>query len=50
MVVKQEGLSVNKNSSNQVLFIALQADESTGLDALYLTNYAQLNIVDPSRV
>ncbi|MDE7461639.1 MAG: efflux RND transporter permease subunit [Muribaculaceae bacterium] len=50
-VVKQEGLSVSKNSSNQVLFVALQADKDTGYDALYLTNYAQLNIVDPlSRV
>ncbi len=50
-IVKQEGLSVNKNSSNQVLFIALEADEGSGYDALYLTNYAQLNIVDPlSRV
>lgn len=46
-IVKQEGVSVNKNSSNQVLFIALQADEGSGYDALYLTNYAQLNIVDP---
>ena len=50
-VVKQEGLSVSKNSSNQVLFVALQADKDPGYDALYLTNYAQLNIVDPlSRV
>lgn len=50
-VVKQEGLSVAKNSSNQVLFVALESDEGTGYDALYLTNYAQLNLVDPlSRV
>lgn len=45
--VKEEGISVNKNSSNQVLFIALQAPPGSGLDALYLTNYAQLNLIDP---
>lgn len=49
--VKEQGLSVNKNSSNQVLFIALQSDGREGPDALYLTNYAQLNLIDPlSRV
>ncbi|MDE6234583.1 MAG: efflux RND transporter permease subunit [Muribaculaceae bacterium] len=46
-IVKEEGISVNKNSSNQVLFIALQAAPGSGLDALYLTNYAQLNLIDP---
>lgn len=45
--VKEEGISVNKNSSNQVLFLALQAAPGSGLDALYLTNYAQLNLIDP---
>lgn len=45
--VKEEGISVNKNSSNQVLFIALQSTPGSGLDALYLTNYAQLNLIDP---
>ena len=50
-VVKQEGISVIKNSSNQVLFLALKAPEGSDMDALYLTNYAQLNIIDPlSRV
>ena len=50
-VVKEEGVSVSKNSSNQVLFLALQAPDDSGYDALYLTNYAQLNIIDPlSRV
>lgn len=49
--VKEEGISVNKNSSNQVLFLALQSAPGSGLDALYLTNYAQLNLIDPlSRV
>lgn len=50
-VVKEEGVTVSKNSSNQVLFLALQAPDDSGYDALYLTNYAQLNIIDPlSRV
>lgn len=49
--VKQEGVSVSKNSSNQVLFLALMSDKKANLDALYLTNYAQLNLIDPlSRV
>lgn len=44
--VKQQGVSVNSRSSNIVLFIALESDGSHDYDALYLTNYAQLNIVD----
>lgn len=49
--VKEQGVSVNKQSSNNVLFLALEADDSERYDALYLTNYAQLNITDPlSRV
>ncbi len=49
--VTQTGVSVTKQSSNQVLFLALQADNPKRYDALYLTNYAQLNITDPlSRV
>ncbi|MDE5903193.1 MAG: efflux RND transporter permease subunit, partial [Muribaculaceae bacterium] len=50
-VVEEEGLSISKNSSNQVLFLSLHADEGSGYDALYLTNYAQIHILDPlSRV
>lgn len=50
-VVKQEGLQVNKNSSNNVLFISLYSDDPKLYDATYLTNYAQLNLIDPlSRV
>ena len=50
-VVKEEGLSVMKNSSNQVLFVSLESKDGSGYDALYLTNYAQLNLIDPlSRV
>lgn len=44
--VKQQGIMVATKSSNIVLFIALQADDSKRYDALYLTNYAQLNIVN----
>ena len=48
--VTQEGVQVNKESSNNVLFLALKGD-STRYDALYLTNYAQLHITEPlSRV
>ncbi len=49
--VAQQGVSVNKESSNQLMFVALTADDSKRYDALYLTNYAQLNLVNPlSRV
>lgn len=44
--VTQEGVSVSKQSSNNVLFIALLGD-STRYDALYLTNYAKLHITEP---
>lgn len=45
-IVKQEGVDVVSRSSNIVLFLALQSDRPDRYDALYLTNYAQLNIVD----
>lgn len=49
--VKQQGVSVSKSSSSQVLFVALTTDRPDLYNALYLTNYAQLNLVDPlSRV
>ena len=44
--VKQEGVQVMSESSNIVLFIALESDDPERYDALYLTNYAKLNIVD----
>lgn len=48
--VKQQGISVSKQSSDNVLFLALEGD-SDRYDALYLTSYAQLHITDPlSRV
>ncbi len=49
--VAQQGVSVNKEASNQIMFVSLTADDSKRYDALYLTNYAQLNLVNPlSRV
>ncbi|MDE6006433.1 MAG: efflux RND transporter permease subunit [Muribaculaceae bacterium] len=49
--VTQQGVSVRKESTNQVLFCTLESDDPDRYDALYLANYAQLNLVDPlSRV
>lgn len=49
--VIQQGLTVSKRSSDNVLFITLESDNPKEYDALYLTNYAQLNLIDPlSRV
>lgn len=49
--VAQQGVSVNKEASDQIMFVALTADDSERYDALYLTNYAQLNLTNPlSRV
>ncbi len=49
--VAQQGVSVNKEASDQIMFVALLADDPQRYDALYLTNYAQLNLVNPlSRV
>ncbi|MDE7115707.1 MAG: efflux RND transporter permease subunit, partial [Muribaculaceae bacterium] len=48
--VTEQGVNVIKESSDEVLFCALESDNPR-YDALYLTNYAQLNVVDPlSRV
>ena len=44
--VKQEGIQVRSEASNIVLFIALLSDDPERYDALYLTNYAKLNIID----
>lgn len=49
--VAQQGVSVNKEASDQIMFVALTANDSERYDALYLTNYAQLNLTNPlSRV
>lgn len=44
--VKQQGVTVMSRSTNQILFIALQSDDPERYDALYLTNYANLNLTD----
>lgn len=44
--VKQQGVTVSSRSSNEILFISLQSDDPERYDALYLTNYANLNITD----
>lgn len=45
-VVTEEGINVRKESTNNVLFISLNSDDPELYDALFLTNYAQLNITD----
>lgn len=44
--VTQQGVQVMSSSTNTILFVALEADPGYNYDALYLTNYAQLNITD----
>lgn len=44
--VKEQGVSVMAESSNIILFIALESNDPQRYNALYLTNYAQLNIID----
>ncbi|MBD5192348.1 MAG: efflux RND transporter permease subunit [Bacteroidales bacterium] len=44
--VKQQGVSVMSESTNTILFIALESDDPDRYNSLYLTNYAKLNIVD----
>ena len=44
--VKQQGVSVTSQSSNIILFVALETDDPQRYDALYLTNYAKLHLVD----
>lgn len=49
--VTEQGISVRKESSNQVLFATLESDDPERYDALWLNNYANLHLVDPlSRV
>lgn len=44
--VNQQGVNVTSRSSNIIMFIAIESDDSHRYDALYLTNYAKLNLVD----
>ncbi|MCH5232085.1 MAG: efflux RND transporter permease subunit [Muribaculaceae bacterium] len=45
-VVTEEGINVRKESTDNILFISLNSEDPELYDALYLTNYAQLNITD----
>ena len=44
--VKQQGVNVMSRSSNIIMFVAIESDDPQRYDALYLTNYAKLNLVD----
>ena len=44
-VVREEGINVMTRSSNILLFVALEGSQE-GQDALYLSNYARLHMVD----
>lgn len=44
--VKDQGLDILARSPSLVLFIAIEGDSVHNYDGLYLTNYAQLHIVD----
>ena len=44
--VKEQGLQVMSESSNIVMFVALKSKDPKRYDALYLTNYAKLHLVD----
>lgn len=44
--VVEQGLQVNKESTNIVLFCALTGDKEHDYDALFLTNYANINLVN----
>ena len=44
--VKQQGVQVMSRSSDMILFVAVKSRDPQSADGLYLTNYAQLNIVD----
>lgn len=44
--VKQQGVNVMSRSSNIILFIALEGNDPERYNGLYLTNYANINLVD----
>ena len=44
--VTEQGVTVSSEATNIIMFISLEGDKSHPYDALYLTNYAKLNIVD----
>jgi hydrophobe/amphiphile efflux-1 (HAE1) family protein len=44
--VTRQGIDVSSKSTDILLFVALESDNPQRYDALYLTNYAQLHLVD----
>lgn len=44
--VQEQGIDIIAHSPTLVLFISLESDSTHNYDGLYLTNYAQLHIVD----
>ena len=44
--VKQQGVNVMSRSSNIILFLAIESDDPERYDGLFLTNYANINLVD----
>lgn len=44
--VQQQGVQVMSSSTNTILFVAIENKPKYNYDALYLTNYAQLSLVD----
>lgn len=44
--VKEQGINVMSESSNILMFFSLEGDKEYNYDPLYLTNYAELHIVD----
>lgn len=44
--VIQQGITTQKQSTNIVLFVSLEGDTTNRYNSLYLSNYANLNVVD----
>lgn len=44
--VIQQGITTQKQSTNIVLFVSLEGDSTNRYNSLYLSNYANLNVVD----
>lgn len=44
--VQEQGVDVTSQSTNVILFLAIEGDSAYNYSSLYLTNYAKLNIVD----
>ncbi|WP_294227210.1 efflux RND transporter permease subunit [uncultured Shimia sp.] len=45
--VRQLGVSVSKTSTSLLMAIAVTATDNDALDGLFLSNYSQINIIDP---